>query len=343
MATQTSLSAATRGKRGEIRFARTRAASVRSSKRLPFAQGHPRKPLPYSDRSFPPSLLEGRGFHAFRVPTSPSGILSIKSRRFSSIPLVYPEVRRALTHPRNPSHQSDRSFLPSLLEGRGFIPSIKNREFDSVPLAPLHPRKPSSRVDKCEFIPLALTRPRNPSPCLDKCEFIPLALTHPRNPSPCLDRHEFTPLALTHPRNPSPCLDRHEFIPLALTHPRNPSAIQGARALVLRIKSHSPRVTDSFWPPWPARCGGRLIANARLKFSLSHRKISQLKISNRERIAIFQLAFQHRKSWPSPIVQRGECGLSPLSHFTTHESQVTRHRFLIGGSAIRNPCKALKT
>jgi hypothetical protein len=53
------------------------------------------------------------------------------------------------------------------------------------------------------------------------------------------------------------------------------------------------RVTDFPWPPWPARrggparCGGRLIANARLKFRLSHRKISLLKIPNRERIAIF--------------------------------------------------------
>jgi hypothetical protein len=63
------------------------------------------------------SLLEGRGFQAFRVPTSPSGIPSIKRRRFSSIPLVYPEVRRAQPYPPNPSHQSDRSFLPSLLEG----------------------------------------------------------------------------------------------------------------------------------------------------------------------------------------------------------------------------------
>jgi hypothetical protein len=302
MTTQTSLSAAARAKRGEIRFARARAASVRSSKRLPFAQGHPRKPLPFSDRSFPPSLLEGRGFHAFRVPTSPSGIPSIKSRRFSSIPLVYPEVRRAQPYPRNPSPQSDRSFLPSLLEGRGFIPSIKNREFDSVPLAPLHPRKSS--------------------PCVGKCEFIPLALTHPRNPSPCLDRHEFIPLALTHPRKPSPCLHRHEFIPLALTHPRNPSAIQGARKLVLQVKSHSPRVTDFPWPPWPARRGGRLIANARLKFSLSHRQISLLKISNRERIAIFQLAFQHRKSWPSPNRQAWLMRALVL-RFTVHKLRVT--------------------
>jgi hypothetical protein len=335
MTAQTTPSVATRGKRGEIRFARTRAASVRSSKRLPFAQGHPRKPLPYSDRSFPLSLLEGRGFHAFRVPTSPSRIHSIKSLRFTSIPLVYPEVRRAQPRPRNPSPQSDRSFLPSLVEGRGFIPSIKNREFDSVPLAPLHPRKSSSRVDKCEFIPLVYPEVRRAYP-------------YPRNPSPCLDRHEFIPLALTHPLKPSPCLNRHEFTPLALTHSRNPSAIQGARKLVLQIKSHSPRVTDSFWPPGPARRGGparrfgRLIANARLKFSLSHRKISLLKISNRERIAIFQLAFQHRKSWPSPN-RHAWLMRALVPRFTIHESQATSHDLLIDGSAIRNRRKALKT
>jgi hypothetical protein len=241
MTAQTTLSATTRGKRGEIRSARTRAASVRSSRRLPFAQGHRRKPVPYSDRSFPPSQLEGRGFHAFRVPTSPSGIPSIKSRRFSSIPLAQP-----------------------------------------------------------------------------------------------------------YPRNPSPCLDRNEFTPLALTHPRNPSAIQGARKLVLQIKSHSPRVTDFPWPPWPARRGrparrfGRLIANARLKFSLSHRKISLLKISNRERIAIFQLTFQHRKSWPYPNRQAWLMR-ALVPRFTIHESQVTSHDLLIDGSAIRNRRKALKT
>jgi hypothetical protein len=232
MMAQTSLSAATRGKRGEIRSAPTRAASVRSSKRLPFAQGHPRKPLPYSDRSFPPSLLEGRGFHAFRVSTSPSGIPSIKSRRFSSIPLVYPEVRRAQPYPRNPS----------------------------------------------------------------------------------------------------PCLDRHEFIPIALTHPRNPFAIQRVRKLVLQIKSHSPRVTDFPWPPWLAGRGGRLIANARLKFSLTHRKISQLKISNRERIAIFP-----RFSAPKKLALAKSSGMADArARSALHNSQVTSHESRLSNTRFRD-------
>jgi hypothetical protein len=42
--------------------------------------------------------------------------------------------------------------------------------------------------------------------------------------------------------------------------------------------------------PRPARRGGRLIANPRLRFALTNRKRSRLRISNRERIAIFSPA-----------------------------------------------------
>jgi hypothetical protein len=145
-------------------------------------------------------------------PTVVRALLNRHTKR-TSLAQPCPEPRRV--HPRKPLPDCDCIFLPSLLEGRGLIPSIKNHLFSSLPLAQPYPRKPSSRVDECEFIPFALT------------------------------------------------------------HPRNPSALPGARKLVLQIKSHSPRVTHF------------LIANARLKFSLSHRKISLLKISNRERIAIF--------------------------------------------------------
>jgi hypothetical protein len=48
------------------------------------------------------------------------------------------------------------------------------------------------------------------------------------------------------------------------------------------------------WPPWLARHVGRLIANARLEFSLSRSKDGLLKISNRERMTISHLAPQSR-------------------------------------------------
>ena len=48
-----------------------------------------------------------------------------------------------------------------------------------------------------------------------------------------------------------------------------------------------------------------LIANPRLKFSLSHRKISALEISNRERMAIFRRAFSLFSGFepPAPSIQ----------------------------------------
>jgi len=48
------------------------------------------------------------------------------------------------------------------------------------------------------------------------------------------------------------------------------------------------------WLPWLARHVGRLIANARLEFSLSRSKDGLLKISNRERMTISHLAPQSR-------------------------------------------------
>jgi hypothetical protein len=72
-----------------------------------------------------------------------------------------------------------------------------------------------------------------------------------------------------------------------------------------------------------------LIANARLEFSVTHRENSPVKISNRERIAIF-----HSRSATAPLDF-----LSPL--ITHHLSLITG--FLIYGGAIRNPCNPLKT
>ena len=80
------------------------------------------------------------------------------------------------------------------------------------------------------------------------------------------------------------------------------------------------------WPPWLARHVGRLIANARLEFSLSRSKDGLLKISNRERIAISHLAPQSR------------LGICLATH---HLARVTRSLIYCG--AIRIPRKPLKT
>jgi len=86
-----------------------------------------------------------------------------------------------------------------------------------------------------------------------------------------------------------------------------------------------------------------LIANARLKFHATHRKISQLKIPNRERIAIFHSFFQRPTSLPAQNRTPSQIRASLPAPFTIHESQVTSHSFLICSSAIRNPRKGLKT
>jgi hypothetical protein len=103
-----------------------------------------------------------------------------------------------------------------------------------------------------------------------------------------------------------------------------------------------------------------LIANPRLKLSLSHSKQSPLKIPNRERIAIFRLATERNgfRILCGPIPPRadaltGRKDISagkregPGAHYglaATHESQVTNHKslFLIGNSAIRIPSNTVK-
>ena len=140
-----------------------------------------------------------------------------------------------------------------------------------------------------------------------------------------------TPLAQLHPRKASASSLKNNpgrsRAPLAQPHPRKPSSLQ-PQASSLQI----------------------LIANARLEFHSTHRKISPLKIPNRERIAIFQFTPQPRRP-TSPNFQNGNSFVfTPLAQlnsrkpfFTNHRSRFTSHEFLIYGSAIRNPHKALKT
>ena len=115
-----------------------------------------------------------------------------------------------------------------------------------------------------------------------------------------------------------------------------------------------------------------LIANARLEFNVSHSKQNLLKISNRERIAIFHprfhpLAQKARATTRPPKVQPR---FRPLqknrdSYFDSHPFRPVPPAYLLAGArdlrslvacrsslvtgfliyrtAIRNPCKALKT
>ena len=81
----------------------------------------------------------------------------------------------------------------------------------------------------------------------------------------------------------------------AIRTPHNPIRISGLRfsnrkfSTILcpasRIPSSFELQDSSLQSPWP-RSDGRLIENARLRFDLSPSRISQLKISNRERMAI---------------------------------------------------------
>ena len=107
-----------------------------------------------------------------------------------------------------------------------------------------------------------------------------------------------------------------------------------------------------------------LIANLELESRPTRRKISPLRISNRKYLAIFHFisrplrraaSLSFPPSFPEgrgfiPSVKNPGRSPSPLAQlhprkpfFTNHYSRVTSHEFLIYCSAIRNPCKALKT
>src|SRR5579862_1379891 len=93
-----------------------------------------------------------------------------------------------------------------------------------------------------------------------------------------------------------------------------------------RILSSPELQVPSSLSPWPPS-DGRLIENARLKFDLSPSRISQLEISNRERMAISHLALApgrpSRASHRSRVATQQSC--RPNSDFTRHSSLNTRH------------------
>ena len=261
-----------------------------------------------------------------------------------------PEPRRV--HPRKRLPDCDCSFLPSLLEGRGLIPSIKNHLFSSVPLAQPYPRKPSSRVDECEFVPFALTHPRNLSALPGERKLVLQVKSHSPRVTDFLIANARLKFGLSHRKISLLKISNRERI--AIFHPRTGGLSRApARLPFLRATSRESRVLDFPGSPWPARrgrpprCGARLIANPRLEFVANHRKVSPLKISNRKFFAIFHLVVQHfAQHHESPLSQNRAPGPTRPALFassTIHESQITSHALLIHGSAIRNFCKALKT
>jgi hypothetical protein len=313
--------------------------------------------------------LEGRGF---RVPTALSGICarcipvassgpSVNDHVIVSVPFVYPEARRALPHPRKPSSTELRTVQwhrhsclcafaePGTRPTADDVASLACISSELTPLALPHPRKPSSSCTPP--LPFACPEPRR-------------ALTHPRKPSPFygIPMNGGTlscplPFALPHSRNLfTPCASTGST-PLAPTHLRKPSR---------------------FFPFWHGRAAAKiLIANPRLEFRLTARKLSQLRISNRKKIAIFHPVFRRSAktvlppSFPSgrgfiPSINRRRIVTVPLAlnyprkpfpRFASTEftpfapphprKPATRHPSLITGSliyggAIRNPCKHRK-
>jgi phage terminase large subunit-like protein len=114
------------------------------------------------------------------------------------------------------------------------------------------------------------------------------------------------------------------FAPLA-THHSSLVAQMSREDSPRRTTYHLPLVTALPWPPWPARRGGRLIANARLEFPATIRKQSIGTTSNRKWIAIFQFTPQFSRSTLA----------------TCHLPLATAIQ--IYGAAIRTPRKPLKT
>jgi len=161
-----------------------------------------------------------------------------------------------------------------------------------------------------------------------------------------------TPLAQLHPRKASASSLKsnpgRSHAPLAQPHPRNRFV---ALIQFLRATDRGSRATEI------------LIANPELEFRSTHRKISPLRISNRKYLAIFHLISRPRRR-TSPNFQNGNpFGSAPLVYPELRRAQLhPRNRFahliqflratdrgsrateiLSDGSAIRNPCKALKT
>jgi hypothetical protein len=272
-------------------------------------------------------------------------------------PFAGPEPRRVYADAR-------RGFP----EGRGFIPSVNDPGIVSSRLALTHPRKPcGSRLLKQNAAALhsqalALIHPRNPlaerqpsrTNRTPSCS-PPFAQTHPRNPSSGFlpSRTNRTsacplPLAQLHPRKL--CRSRlskenaaGEYPPpLALTHPRKHSNACTRSKEKSKTPAGGQRYENPplvypearkapFHPRNPFLAAEVLIANLKLEFHLTHRKLCSLRISNRKFSALLRSTSLVRCS---PALTKGTVAhAGSESHATHHRSLVAA--FLIHGSAIK--------
>ena len=276
------------GRRALIHPCNSQSAQVRSAERPkspagcrryknPLAQAHPRK------------KTSGRGFRAFRVPTLPSGIPSVKDRKTSSLPfaLLYPRNnasswRMRLPRPA-PPHRVDVSAIPRPSSGLVPIACPELRRAQPHPRELLVSSVLQSNVGTSyTSLPFALLYPRNKQSGR--------ARSAERSKTSARCRRYENPLLIVTPR-----------LEIAATTSKS-NTTQNSNRYQMRV----------LHPPWrmcalpPPQTGAlrpsanaaaaphlkTLIANARLEFNLSHSKENPLQISNRERMTVSQSRFR---------------------------------------------------
>ena len=243
----------------------------------PLAQAHPRK------------KTSGRGFRAFRVPTLPSGIPSVKDRKTSSQPFALLYLRNNASSWRTrlprpaPPHRVDVSTIPRPSSGLVPIACPELRRAQPHPREPLVSGVLQSNVGTSyASLPFALLHPRNKQSGR--------ARSAERSKTPARCRRYENPLLIVTPR-----------LEIAATTSKS-NTMQNSNRYKMRV----------LHPPWrmcvlpPPQTGAlrrsanaaaaphlkTLIANARLEFNLSHSKENPLQISNRERMTVSQSRFR---------------------------------------------------
>jgi hypothetical protein len=213
----------------------------------PFAQPHPRKPLTPLPAVF-----------SYRWP--PAGVLEVlsTSRPLSGLaPIVYPEGRRA-----SPASRRAQPHPRKKTSGRGFIPSIIDRQTIFPQLALIHPRKPlvsgvlqGNGGASYASLPFALVHPRNKRRARSR------SAGKSKTPAGC--RRYKNPFLIVTPR-----------LEIATTA-RKTNKMQNSNRYKTAVLPPPPidairRSTDAASPP-PLKI---LIANLELEFRLTHTKVS---------------------------------------------------------------------
>src|SRR5580704_4387144 len=197
--------------------------------------------------------------------------------------------------------------------------------FGLIPIAQLHPRKPSGLSRSLGLTPFAQLHPRKPSGLSQSLGLTPFAQPHPRKPlvSGVLQRNDGAldslPFALLHPRNKQSARQRaagESKTPAGCQRYKNPTLIGTPRLEIAATvrKTNEIQISNRYkttvlqLPPQidanrrMANAASSppleiLIANLELEFKLTHTKLSPLRISNRKYSTIFYSDF---------VTQRGE-------------------------------------